>query len=203
VNYFGTIRSVKTFLPILKKQSSSGRYKHARVVNIVSMAGLGTMKGSSSYFSSKHAVEAFSTVLRAELLAFDIPVVTLNPSFHLTDMVDNVGKRFMKVWRNLSPTVRKEYGKDFFMGMFRNTTESTLRSAWNANVVEEILVRCIETLKLQPQIIVGSDAKFAMLILRFLPLRVSEIVKASVQKNLPPKKITAEDSSHYGAFFLS
>ena len=75
------------------------------------MAGLGTMKGSSSYFSSKHAVEAFSTVLRAELLSFDIPVVTLNPSFHLTEMVDNIGRRFIQVWRNLSSDLRKEYGR--------------------------------------------------------------------------------------------
>ena len=83
--------------------------------------------------------------------------------------------------------------EEYFIGMFQNTTESTMRTAWNADVVEDILVGCIEKEKPHQQVIIGSDAKFAMLLMRFLAPNISETLKASIQKNVPPRKFLEID----------
>ena len=57
VNLLGMLRTVKAFLPLLKKAKG-------RVVNTASQAGRFAMPGHSTYATSKYAVEAFSDSLR-------------------------------------------------------------------------------------------------------------------------------------------
>jgi NAD(P)-dependent dehydrogenase (short-subunit alcohol dehydrogenase family) len=82
-------------------------------LNVTSMAGLvasGT-SGLSAYGASKHAANAFSSILRTELAGFGIAVTTINPSFHATPLVKDMGEQLTKVWNNLDETKRKEYGQ--------------------------------------------------------------------------------------------
>ena len=106
------IRTTKAFLPILKIQSSTGKHTNARFVNVASVAGLfaGSL-GGSIYSGSKHAVEAFSSCLRMELKAFKIGVTTVNPSSHSTGMVSDTEVILKKVWNELNPKIREEYGE--------------------------------------------------------------------------------------------
>lgn len=189
MNYFGTIRTTKSFLPILKEQASSGSYGAARIINVVSMAGLTTLAGSSTYFSSKHATEAFSSCLRTEMMAFNIPVVTINPSFHVTDMTENMGLRYMKLWEQVSPEIKADYGDEYFMQMYKNSTEKVIQLGWNASVVEDQLVESVESMNPNPQIIVGSDARYFMLLLRMLPTSFRDKVKGILQQNKIPAKM--------------
>ena len=120
VNYFGMIRSVKAFLPMLKAQVTGAglrnrKYNDARIITMGSFAGHVALPGSPSYVVSKHAVQNFSTCLRAELKSFDIPVVTINPSVHGTTMMDYSKKHFEAKWYNLSEKVRREYGEGKFV----------------------------------------------------------------------------------------
>ena len=50
-----------------------------RIVNVSSVAGLYGYPGLSAYCATKHAIEAVSSVLRHELVKFDISVVTVQP----------------------------------------------------------------------------------------------------------------------------
>ena len=50
-----------------------------RIVNVSSVAGLYGYPGLSTYCATKHAIEAVSSVLRHELVKFDISVVTVQP----------------------------------------------------------------------------------------------------------------------------
>lgn len=111
VNYFGVIRMVKAFLPIFKSQSYTGAYKDARIINMGSFAGHIALPGSPPYVISKFAAQNFSTCLRTEMKAFDIPVVTLNPSVHGTTMLEATIPAFERKWANLSPELKKEYGQ--------------------------------------------------------------------------------------------
>jgi len=111
VNFYGMIQTTKAFLPILKRQSCSGMHGNARVINMVSMAGLVTSPGLSSYHSSKFAAEAFSSCLRMELKgAFDIDVITVNPSYHQTPIIENLDEKIDYTWNNASSEKKKEYG---------------------------------------------------------------------------------------------
>lgn len=114
VNCYGMIRTVKAFLPLLKKQAvaqSSSFYEHARIINVTSMAGMVASAFSSPYFVSKHAAEAFSNCLRLEMRDFGIPVVTVNPSFHETPLTDSMVSLATARWQKLQPQQREEYGE--------------------------------------------------------------------------------------------
>lgn len=121
VNFFGTIRCVKAFSPILKQQVSTRTYTDARVVNMVSSAGF--IAGgifSAAYESSKHAVDAYTTNLRLELSSFGIKVTALNPGMHKTPLAEGkaIAKGMKKVWDALSPEHRKEYGEGMYHFMY-------------------------------------------------------------------------------------
>ena len=59
VNFFGMLKMIKTFLPMLKQSQG-------RIVNIASMAGLEGVFGYTPYCSSKHAVVGLTKCLDFE-----------------------------------------------------------------------------------------------------------------------------------------
>jgi len=59
VNLFGTIRTVQTFLPMLRANPGN-----AHIVITGSMAGLLAMRGKGIYNTSKHALTAYGETLR-------------------------------------------------------------------------------------------------------------------------------------------
>ena len=117
VNYFGVIRMTKAFLPILKKQASTGEYTCSQIVNVISVAGMISAGGlaASTYEGSKHAAEAFTNALRLEMKMYGIHVVALNPSFFDTPLTNNVKERLSsQLSDKLSTNTKKEYGKGTF-----------------------------------------------------------------------------------------
>jgi short-subunit dehydrogenase len=111
VNYMGVVRCCKGFLPILKKQAIEKTHTGARILNVVSMAGIIAGPGMTPYFASKHAALAFTTGLRMELKAFGIQVSAVNPSFHETPLVNSIGDGLTGVWEGLPEEKKKEYGE--------------------------------------------------------------------------------------------
>ena len=80
VNYYGIIRTVKAFYPILKVQANE--YRAACMVNMVSIAGWMVGGCLAPYHGSKFAAEALSSCLHSEMQSWNVQVVTVNPSFH-------------------------------------------------------------------------------------------------------------------------
>lgn len=114
VNYFGVIRCTKAFMPIFKKQTAQGTYSNARIVNMISVAGMvAGGEFASAYEASKHATDAFTTNLRLELRSFGVQVVAVNPTFHATPMANtnNIEMGVKSVWDSMSPSLQKEYGE--------------------------------------------------------------------------------------------
>ena len=109
VNYYGIVRTVKAFYPILKAQAKE--YKAARVVNVVSMAGLVVGGFAAPYHGSKFAAEALSSCLRSELQSWNVQVVTVNPSFHETPLTLGMRQTIINMWENVPASVRDEYGE--------------------------------------------------------------------------------------------
>lgn len=112
VNYFGILRTVKAFLPILKRQGIAGTHQRgSRILNVTSIAGLlKTAPIGSTYAASKHAAQSVTEALREELASFDIQVASVNPSFHATSITTSVATNLEKTWKALSPSRRQEYG---------------------------------------------------------------------------------------------
>lgn len=171
VNYFGMIRTSKAFLPILKSQAVEGTYENkSRIVNVVSMAGLTVGVSGSSYHGSKFAAEAFSACLRVELEAFNVAVVTVNPSFHETPIVDSCQKNLESVWRSLDPGVQEEYGVEFLQVIVRSFNKVLNLVTWKPSNVLDGLVYSVEAKCPNPQVLVGTDAKYSLTLWRMMPL---------------------------------
>jgi NAD(P)-dependent dehydrogenase (short-subunit alcohol dehydrogenase family) len=120
VNYFGTVRMCKAFLPVFQRQSISMHLLRTnapqhnfgtRILNIVSVAGRLAGMGMSAYSASKHATLAFTTALRNELKPWKIQMVAINPSFHGTQLVAAMESGLRETWGQLTATKQAEYGR--------------------------------------------------------------------------------------------
>jgi short-subunit dehydrogenase len=111
----GLVRCCKSFLPIFKKQAIEKTHTDARILNVISMAGIIAGPGMTPYFASKHAALAFTTGLRMELKAFGIQVSAVNPAFHETPLVNSIGDTLTSVWEGLPEEKRKEYGEGTYV----------------------------------------------------------------------------------------
>jgi len=94
---------------MLKAQARE--YKLARIINVVSMAGLVTGGIASPYHGSKFAAEAFSSCLRSEMRNFNVQVVTVNPSFHKTPLVTGMRQKVLDMWEQVPASLKNEYGE--------------------------------------------------------------------------------------------
>jgi NAD(P)-dependent dehydrogenase (short-subunit alcohol dehydrogenase family) len=71
-NFFGTVRVTQAALPLIR--ASKGM-----IINLSSIAGFVGNAGTSTYNSSKFAVEGFSEALAEEMAAFGVKVMIVSP----------------------------------------------------------------------------------------------------------------------------
>jgi NAD(P)-dependent dehydrogenase (short-subunit alcohol dehydrogenase family) len=84
VNVYGPHRLTRAALPHMRAQGEG------RIVNVSSVIGRVSFPGSGAYSGSKHALEAMSDALRAEVEAFGIDVVLIEPGPVETGFNDRV-----------------------------------------------------------------------------------------------------------------
>lgn len=82
VNLYGAHRMTRACFPFLKAS-------HGRVVNISSVAGVGIAPFFAGYALSKHALEAYSDILRDELAGLGIRVSTIEPGNFRSEINSN------------------------------------------------------------------------------------------------------------------
>jgi short-subunit dehydrogenase len=85
VNFWGTVNTVKTFLPALLERPA------ASVVNVSSMGALVPFPGQSAYGASKAAVKLFTEGLYAELRGTNVAVTVVFPGAVGTNITANSG----------------------------------------------------------------------------------------------------------------
>ncbi len=73
VNVYGPHRLTRAALPHMRAQGNG------RIINVSSVVGRISFPGTGAYSGSKHALEAMSDSLRAEVDEFDIDVVVIEP----------------------------------------------------------------------------------------------------------------------------
>lgn len=83
-NYFGTLRAIKAFLPVLRANTQVD--SAAAIANVTSIGALANLPGIGGYCASKAAIFSASQGLRIELAKAPIQVHTINPGPIATDM---------------------------------------------------------------------------------------------------------------------
>jgi NAD(P)-dependent dehydrogenase (short-subunit alcohol dehydrogenase family) len=88
-NFWGPVRCIKEVLPIMRSQ------KQGLIINIASSLGRFAMPFFSYYCASKHAIEAISESLRAELAMVNVDIAVVEPGvFPGTSFNGNTKKNF-------------------------------------------------------------------------------------------------------------
>ncbi|XP_032796638.2 D-beta-hydroxybutyrate dehydrogenase, mitochondrial [Daphnia magna] len=112
VNLFGAIRVTKEFLPLIRKS-------HGRVVNVSSILGRIPDPFLGAYSITKFALEAYSDILRFEMIPFNVKVSMIEPGNFLAATNVLSGKEGLiamanKTWHKLDESIQKDYGKETF-----------------------------------------------------------------------------------------
>ena len=85
VNIKGTLNTTAAVLPILIKQNGG------HIFNLSSIAGRKLFKGLSVYCATKHAIAAFSDIMRMEIAPkYKIKVTSLQPGAVATELYDHI-----------------------------------------------------------------------------------------------------------------
>jgi NAD(P)-dependent dehydrogenase (short-subunit alcohol dehydrogenase family) len=108
VNYFGTLRMVNSFAPIIEKN------KGGAIANVSSIVGLAPMVGIGGYSASKAAVHSATQAMRAELQAKNIKVHGVYPGPIDTDMAKDF---------NMPKTSAKEAAENILAGIAEGKEE--------------------------------------------------------------------------------
>ncbi|XP_065317888.1 dehydrogenase/reductase SDR family member 7B-like isoform X2 [Gordionus sp. m RMFG-2023] len=82
-NYFGPLQLIKGFLPYMIEK------RYGVIVNICSLQGKLAIPFRSAYSASKHALQAYTDCLRAELSKYNIFISLVNPGYINTKLSFN------------------------------------------------------------------------------------------------------------------
>ena len=146
INFWGVVQMTRAFLPLLSNS------EEARIVNVSSLFGLIAPPGQTAYAASKFAVRGFSESLRHELADTRIGVTVVHPGGIATSIAKNA-----RMPASLSDDEAAK--RHTFLNSFLTMPPET---------AGEIIVRGVERRK--ARILVGSDAKYAELVERLMPV---------------------------------
>jgi NAD(P)-dependent dehydrogenase (short-subunit alcohol dehydrogenase family) len=146
INFWGVVQMTRAFLPLLSNS------EEARIVNVSSLFGLIAPPGQTAYAASKFAVRGFSESLRHELADTRIGVTVVHPGGIATSIAKNAR---MPASLSDDEAAKRRTFFDSFLTMPPETAG-------------EIIVRGVERRK--ARILVGSDAKYAELLERLMPV---------------------------------
>ncbi len=101
VNLFGPYRVTKAFAPLIIQSKG-------RITSTGSVSGIVSGSMFGPYSISKHAMEAFTDALAAELHKFDVRVSIVEPGNFNSNIMENMQKRLARVEKEDKPTLYEQ-----------------------------------------------------------------------------------------------
>ena len=143
-NYWGCIRTIQALLPHMRERGSGS------IVNVSSVTGRVAVPNQIPYTASKHAIEAASEALAAEVVSLGIRVAIVEPGVFATN-----------IWENSSEATRYDKGSPYQHIMRRNGKmyASLLREAGDPAEVARVIHHAITTHEPKLRYLVGDDAE--------------------------------------------
>jgi NAD(P)-dependent dehydrogenase (short-subunit alcohol dehydrogenase family) len=138
-NFFGSIRVMQKILPIMRKQMNG------TIVNISSVAGRIGFPLSSSYVSSKFALEGLSESMAYELKQFGIKIILIEPGVIDTNFAFVTPKKALGTYSNL-------------MNKIQTNLFSTLANGTSPKVVANAILNAVTEENPERRYLVGNDA---------------------------------------------
>lgn len=167
VNVFAQIAVTQAFMPLLRQALG-------RIVMMSSIAGRVASPFLGPYAASKFALEGFSDALRRELRDWKMYVSLIEPGRIATPIWEKSLQRADEAAKQLPSEAQKLYGArlDGLRESAKRGTSQGVPADEVAKAVEHALVAARPNIRY----VVGSDAKLASLLVRFLPDRLLDWV---------------------------
>lgn len=160
VNAFGPIRLAQAVLPHMRTAGGG------TIVNVSSLLGRVSYPMRGAYAGSKHALEAMSDVLRAEVTGFDVDVVLVEPGSVRTGFDDRLRES------------RTNIDEQPVYGRLRRVVDAAQRLSARTGVppdrVAAVVYEAAATDDPNSRYVVGWDARTAILVDRIVPSRVTD-----------------------------
>jgi short-subunit dehydrogenase len=158
-NLFSLLALTQLVIPIMRKQGEG------RIVNISSVAGRIARPLSSVYDATKHALEAVSDGMRAELAMFGIKVVVIEPGFIITE--------FLPVANELAKPVVEQAGKyaPLFDGL-QAGFKRMRKMAGTPDDIARVVIEALTAARPKARYAVPRHARVAIALKRWLPSRL-------------------------------
>ena len=155
VNLYGTINTVKIFLPHLLKRPE------AYIANVSSMGGYAPVPGQTMYGATKAAVKLFTEGLHSELLGTNVHVTAIYPGAIATNIAGNSG-------------LTMPGGETAEASKFKTTSVTD---------AAETIIKGLD--RNAYKIFIGSDAKTMDKLTRLMPERAAKIIYDNMKALLP------------------
>lgn len=153
INLIGLTRMTRVFLPMLRERPG------ARIVNLSSVFGMIAPPGQTAYSASKYAVRGFSDALRHELQGSGVGVTCVHPGGVATSIATSA-----RLPRHLDAEAARRQAREFAKLLRMPPADAAA-----------IILTGIE--RDRARIIVGADARFAILVERLLPVRYWSLIQ--------------------------
>jgi NAD(P)-dependent dehydrogenase (short-subunit alcohol dehydrogenase family) len=167
VNVFGLVAVTQAAMPLIR--SGGGR-----IVLVGSVSGRIGTQLMGPYDSSKHAVEGLAESLRQELKPWNIKVVVIEPGAIAT-AIWGKGRDTADRLSDLMPEEAQARYGDHIEGI-RKGIEDQEKSGISPDVVAQAIEHALTSDRPRHRYLVGTDAKMAGVIARFMPDKVKEVL---------------------------
>ena len=174
VNLFGTLRMIRTFLPLLRQ------YGPARIVNVASSGVRVPTSFSGIYAISKYAVEGITNALRYELPIFGIQVTSIEPGAMDTPMTANSEENMRKTWERMPDEVRELYYEKLKVPL--GYMNNMLKNKNKPEDVAKVIRKALYAKRMKIRYMGGKDVQIMPFLQRFLGENLFERMMLKVQK---------------------
>jgi len=160
VNVFGMFLMTKAIVPLLRG------VKHAKIINISSVAGDLSIPFQTFYSMTKASVNAFSSALALELKPFDISVCSVLPGDTQTNFTQNREK----------PTVLTD---ELYQDRIKRSIERMEKdeaNGKNPKTVAKVVSRLLKRKRMPAKVTVGFLYKLFVFLNRILPNRLVQSI---------------------------
>ena len=165
INVFGALAVTQAMLPLLRRTLG-------RIVMMSSVQGRLAAPFVGPYAASKHALEALSDALRAELLPSGVDVAIIEPGAVKTTIWERGARQGLQIAAGLDPQMRARYEAD--IAMMERVSRALEARAIPPERVAEAVVHALTARRPRARYVVGFDAKVRLAIGALVPDRLRD-----------------------------
>jgi hypothetical protein len=121
--------------------------------------------------------------------SWGIPVVTANPSFHRTPMVEGGANTVVRCWTQLDEKVKAQYGDSYVESACEAYLNLTRSNTWDSMNVTRDIASAVSAYHPQARYLIGLDARCVHTLLRVFPSWLTEGILAKGQFKIPPPQV--------------